>query len=315
MPGVTHNKSSFDTRSLHHKPGAICVACTINALAESVDTLLAAQTQLYEVHPNTTYPRYNDDLWAVKSLGSSAELSIQYMIENLLNQDIVEFEAYLSVSRNLLEKLCKIEDIISDREKLLRSSDEFKQTVSDITQIFECNDASATTLSMKRANFLGRGINLSNLPGDKYRLSFAYLSRAIHSYNMDSLLDPSYDRFIVKSYMLILIGELYHSVSAKLPHISKEAAGIHSKCSNTIKSFWLKKGVTVESLIYWTTFYDDIHTESEKEVINRYNLTLAKSLEHFKDKGIIALPKIILKDEILSIKIGKQLVQAWIDSM
>lgn len=286
----------LDISGLHHKPGAVCIVCTINALTDTVYLLLDRQESLGKFYPEPSHLNYRDHSWAIKTLSGSSTQSMDYLMLNLMHKDAMEFEAYASIARNLIEKLTKLIEVISSDESLIQSSHEFMDTVEDVTLLFECKDIKKDTVKLKKAKFLGRGPDWNNLPEDKYKLAFAYLSRLIHSYNMDSLLHPAIDRFLVRGYLLVLIGGLYHQISSKVPVLSDKARALHKDTKSKLDRIWSKESITPETLIYWTTFYETKHKENEKEVLAWYEKTLNQCVKIQEDKGAVVLPRIEIVD-------------------
>jgi hypothetical protein len=281
-----------NSNKFHHKPGVICIICTLNALTDSVYLLIDSQESLWELYPKPSHPKYRDHSWAMKTFFSSSTHSIDYLINSLLNQGITEFEAFSSVVRNLIERLTKLIEINKNKEKLIISSCELKNTIKDITLIFECRDLKNDINKLKKEKFLNSGTNWDNLPEDKYKLAFTYLSRLIHSYNMDSLLNSTLDKFLIRGYLLVLVSELYYKVSSELHILSDETRLLHSTTHTKLNKIWSKNNTTSETLIYWTTFYNNKHTRQEKEILTWYENSLVRCVDFFENRNGIILPKI-----------------------
>lgn len=296
MEHKPESKHRLDISGLHHNPGAVCVVCTINALTDTVYLLIDSQESLEKLYPEPSYPRYKDHSWAIQTLSSSSKQSMDYLMFNLIQKDAMEFEAYASIARNLIEKLAKLIEVIGSEESLIQSSHEFMDTVEDVTLLFECKDIKNDTAKLKKAKFLGRGPDWNKLPEDKYKLAFAYLSRLMHSYNMDSLLHPAIDRFLVRGYLLIISGSLYHQISSEVPVLSDKARSLHRDTKSKLDAIWSKESITPETLIFWTTFYESKQKKNEKEVLVWYEKTLNLCLKIKEDKGAVVLPRIEIVD-------------------
>jgi hypothetical protein len=296
MAQKLNSELKLDMVGLHHKPGAVCIVCTINALTDSVYLLIDSQELLWEQYPKTSHPDYKDHSWALSTLSSSSTQSMEYLMHNLMRQETPEFEAYASIARNQIEKLTKIIEVNGSEEYLVQASHDFMDTVEDVTLLFECMDLKEDTAKLKKAKFLGRGPDWNKLPEERYKLTFAYLSRLMHSFNMDSLLHPALDRFLVRGYLLVLTSGLYHQVSGELPILSNKTRSLHKNVKMKLDGIWSKEKITPETLIYWTSFYDTKHSDKEREVLVWYQRTLDQCTKIYKKNGATVLPKVELVD-------------------
>lgn len=279
----------------HHHPKAVCIVCTVNAFAETFYYTLDNQQSIQETRPKPSHPQYSDN-WSYSVLISATDSSLYYLARNLLITEPSEFEAFLSVARNILERLSKIQFIISHPEGIERASDDFKSTMADVTLLFECTDPSAAAKQMKAAKFLGRGISLTHIRKEKYQLLFSYLSRVEHTYNLDVLLAPKYDRFFVKAYLFVALTELYYEVLTQCTYLGKKATIPHGSALTSIEDFWASKDVTPETLIYCTTYYDADRSKLESQTLEHYLRALDNAFQFFEnDAGNLVVPRFELK--------------------
>lgn len=293
-PEKSEKRKIFDEKvpNFHHHPKTICVACTFNAIADTFNFVLDNQGEIGNIRPMPSYPRYSNN-WSYSTLVSAVESSLFYLANKLIESESSEFEAYLSVARNMLERLIKIKDIINNPDLINQASNDFKNTVDDIKMIFECVDPKMIAKELKKAQFLGRGPNWDYIGDDKFKLIFAYLSRVAHTYNMDVLLSPKYDRFFIKSYFFVVLTELYHKTMSECVCLDKESINLHKKHLSSIEKIWAEKRITPENIIYCTTYYDDYRNGIEKDAIKGYCSRLDNSFNLYnKDKTCMVLPTI-----------------------
>ena len=86
--------------------------------------------------------------------------------------------------------------------------------------------------------------------------------------------------------------KLYHLYIKEVIDLDNEASLLHEKCYDSIQDIWSEKGVTTETLVYCTSFYEDLWSEGEVNFINSYKRTLESCFKIYKDKGFHVLPNI-----------------------
>ena len=280
----------------HHHSNILCVVCTLSALTESYYTLLDIQPEIDMSRPSEQHLNYLDPETSVKILDSSCGTSMHYLLSRLQDSELSEFEAYLAVARNLIEKLSRLKDVTDDAEKRKEASKDFKSTFNDVCCIFEAEQARTTAKKIKNIKWLGRGTDRSNIKEERYDLLYAYLSRVLHVTNMDTLLSPREDRLLVKAYALILAAKLYHEVAANSSYVSEKGRMLHKKCLKKLDGEWFGKNLSPETLIYCTTYYDDTRSELERKALNSYNQRLEYVFTAYSEHRHNLLPKIQMKD-------------------
>lgn len=274
-----------------HKPNALCVVCALNALTETYYVLIDSQAEIDDQRHLMQDKKLTDDDAALKIIDSSCGSSMHYLLTNLQDTELSEFEAYISIGRNLIEKVSRIIDIISDEKLKKQASVDFQNTTEDIKLLFESSKPSTTALMLKKAKWLGRGTDRSNIDEDEYGLLYAYLSRVIHVSNMDTLLHPKEDRFFVKAYVLIKTAKLYHKYMVELKYLTDESIKLHKKCCTELETGWKSKGVSPENLIYSTTYYDDSRGVIEARTLSSYKKKLQNAFSVYNEHGAHVLPK------------------------
>lgn len=274
----------------HHKPHSICIVCSINALADSHDFLIEIQPKIEQRYHDHYFTKANHSFESWQILSSSANESIHYLLIKLMDESPASFEAYVSITRNLIEKLSKLREVFKSEESALKSEHEFEATTSDVTMIFESFNPLLDSRKLKKEKFLDKGTDISNISEEKFQLIFTYLSRVIHSYNKDSLLRDKMTKFVIKSYLMVAVCTLYHQTLLENNKIKPDVQNLHSIALSAIEQFWSNRSATQKTLIYWTSFYDDTRSEKENQIIDEYHKYLDRSLDVFVKKGISVVP-------------------------
>lgn len=274
----------------HHKATTVCVVCALNVFAKLYYLVLDSQVKI-DGENEPKHPDMSDKNLSLLVLDSSARSSMNYLISRLQDTEIIEFEAWIAVARNLIEKMSRLADILDDDSLKIQASKDFSDTVYDLKNLFEVESAKKSASEMKKSKWLGRGTQRSNIKDEKYELIYAYLSRMLHVSNMDTLLNPKEDRFLVKAYILVSVGYLYHYYSSQLPYISKERLKMHTKCCKKLKSLWLVKGLSPEILIYCTTYYKNERTKLENSTLEQYTESLQYAFDAYDKKEAYLVPR------------------------
>lgn len=280
-----------EASEFHHKPLSMCVVCTQRALTKTYYKLFDEQVIIDKNRPEESFLEFYDNHSAIKVLISSCDLSIHYLITHLQETELSEFEAYIGVSRNLIEKVSKIKDL-DNKENLEKASKDFDKTYNEVMKLFESKNPSLHGKQLKNEKWLDRGVDKSNIKGEEMKLIHAYLSRVLHVQNMDTLLSPKEDRFFVKAYILIKVSEIYHETCRNQFCLSKFSQKKHTEVLNYIKKTWNILGVTSEQLIYCTSFYADKHTTIEESTIQSYIKILNNAFRMYSENGQNLVPLI-----------------------
>jgi hypothetical protein len=271
------------------KRDIMCPVCTANGLAKSHAYINNSMQEVFKYYLNKDIidAGADDDMIAVHILIGKILSSLIYLVQNLLTEPI-DFEAYISISRNAIEKLALLNFIMkrpNRREKLLQL---FAVNSFDYLTLFSENRDNQRIIiqEWKEQNKWTDseiGHRIEQLKDPEIDLIYAYSSRLMHGLNRDELLQFDEDKIYMMSYVYINVMILYNNVFVQLPEaLYKDSiSSKHKAISKNVGSIWSEMELPIYSILELSTFgiQHMPYSKKVKEFIIEHNKKLPESIK------------------------------------
>lgn len=282
-----------------HSRQVYCVICILNQLGDSHLELVELTSEIFN-----SYGEMSKQLSHIDNSRKSTVIligkiyaSVHYLADNILSKDF-SYEAYLSVARNLIEKLALLNHIMKKESRAQALSNLYDISSRDILVMIKSDPSQYDDLISNWLSENGWSTStvesrVSTLGNKELVLIYAYISRIVHGINRDDLLRRETDEYYISGYVLLLLSVEINRVMAKIPAdiYSKNLGNLHTNVAEKIEKAWTQYG-GLKVILTLTGFRDEAEgfTKAESEVISDYN----KKLEEVIEKGYKFYPKIKL---------------------
>jgi len=279
-----------------------CPYCLINPLGDSV--IRASEIS------SIFFKRYNeqllvdtaelvDEFRSIRILVGKVYAGLQYLDATMLKSDF-NLEAYLSVSRNLIEKLGLLNHIMRNNSRAVALDELYTESSLDIERII---NVKAGEEDRQVIEWIGQNgwststveSRVTGLKDSELRLLYAYMSRLVHGINRDEMLKRPSDVHYIAAYVYLTVVNLINKVLAELPEdvfpTSKSLRAEHKESLIEIESMWECIG-GLRSILTLTGF----GIESLKTDISKFMDSYNAKLEEVVATGLHFFPKIKHKE-------------------
>lgn len=283
-----------------HSRQVYCVVCIINQLGDSHQELVKSTIYIFNEYRemSTEVDSAKDSSRSIAVLVGKIYSSLYYLNRDVLNKDM-DYEAYLSIARNLIEKLALLNHVISKESRAKALGRLYDRSSLDIFAIMESDPAQYDNLVLRWKEDNGWSTStvesrVHSLGSKELKVIYAYMSRVVHGINRDDLLKRESDKYYMSGYILLLLSVEINKIMIRIPKgiYEKELTPLHVEINQIIEPAWIKYG-GLKVILTLTGFRDEskIYTELESRTISNYN----KRLEEVVTKGYNFYPKIAVE--------------------
>lgn len=262
--------------------------CIVNGLAKSHAELANGFIKVI--------PLYDETLGQNTGLPISIATLIGEIIDNWMNLDYhvvtsnLEFEAYISMARNTIEKIALLNHI-QNSQKRVQALDKLIFTNSqDIRFIYSSGNKDVGELE----NFwMNQNSWTKSRPEDRIvklkdndlLLVYGYASRLIHGLNRDSSLKDDSDKYLIAIYSYLVVIRATHAVLADNTYIGEEIRKIHSKTATEAVRIWEGIKMTPHYILMLSSFSvndDKLWSKAQLDFIKNYKVKLLAGVKNKK---------------------------------
>lgn len=280
-----------------HKRQVYCVSCILNQLGDSILESYDLTGGAYDTYGQMAIglaqagPEHKSIMVVVGKVYSS----MHYLNNNLLSKDS-NYEAYLSVARNLIEKLALLNHIINKEKRASSLSSLYDKSSFDILAYIEADPSQYAKLMtdwMSENNWSSSTVEsrVSSLGNPEIIVLYAYISRLVHGINRDDMLKRETDMHYISGYICLVLSTEVNRVMAKIPEgvYPKNLKLSHTKAVNSIENPWKKFG-GFKAILSLTGFR--IHLKESSQMEDDFLKNYNEKLEEVVALGYQFFPKI-----------------------
>ncbi len=253
-----------------------CVSCIANSITDSWYILL---NNLYEIAQN--YDNANQentstvDNYATRITIGIINSSFMNLCTGVHENGKNNFESFMCISRNVLERLSNINYLNSKPENRIKYSKILKNNERDICELYLPADPIKKSTEWKSQKWtnISQEKRINALSSKQHILLYGYYSRVLHTLNIDILLKDEMNMTFIKIYTLLELVISYNTVLSVYHENSDEYNAIktkHKEFNNLLNFTWMNKNLSLNSIILLTTFYDDKRDKRNSKVLKLY---------------------------------------------
>ncbi len=273
----------------HKRRKAVCPVCTANALSKSHLIFSARTGDAYNFYREMSDSDLRDKPAdrALYILIGKINSSARYLDDHLFTYPF-EFEAYISMARNMIEKLALLNFVLEKEERAASLGELYEKSSFDILTLFSENRSDIDSLiSEWKSDNSWSNSEVSHridFMGDKeLKLIYAYTSRLIHGLNRDEMLGSDEDILYPMAYVYLSVLRSYHAVLSRLPNglYPRSINAVHAETVKDVDDIWLVSEVPMHSILELTLYGLEhvSYSRAQKEFIIEHNARAMHMLE------------------------------------
>lgn len=244
-----------------------CAFCLLAANYESWELINSRIPIIGNKYRNSDIKIKDEETKLLCILAGSIDGDMEYLMQHALRGGIKTFEAYLSISRNTIERIANVNFLLTNnsekkqQERKSMYADLLSNNVYDVLEFLNTKDPEASAkrwLDQEWTSF-----DLSTRAGLLHpyiKLIYGYISRVSHTVNRDGYLIEDETEAFIKLYLFYRIIYVYNDVHLLLPNSvsSKTLKELHQSLNEELEAIWEKYDTYPEALIALTSFGQEI---------------------------------------------------------